>query len=165
MYLVVFSLLLIGQEGLGNFFRHRPLLPIGWRIRYANGGTNLLIRRHSLFVRRKLISDTDRCTCVSDTKCTYSINCLWNVYNAYSQPDAPYVVSWFSSLIVFNFRFAMFISTALSICIYTYVCLFVCLVSSAILLLSGFVEALSDSAHAGVYFSQRKFNSKMAIHN
>ncbi len=56
------------------------------------------------------------------------------------------------------------LSTALSICIYTYVCLFVCLVSSPILLLSDFAEAISDSAHAGVY-SQRKFTSKKAIQN
>jgi hypothetical protein len=26
------SLLLIGQQGLVDFFRYRPLLPIGWRI-------------------------------------------------------------------------------------------------------------------------------------
>jgi hypothetical protein len=31
-YLVKVSLLLIGQRGLGHFFRYRPLLPIGWRI-------------------------------------------------------------------------------------------------------------------------------------
>jgi hypothetical protein len=28
----VLSLLLIGQQGLVDFFRYRPLLPIGWRI-------------------------------------------------------------------------------------------------------------------------------------
>jgi hypothetical protein len=32
MYLVHVSLLLIGQQGLGHFFRYRLLLPIGWRI-------------------------------------------------------------------------------------------------------------------------------------
>jgi hypothetical protein len=32
MYLVKVSLLLIGQQGLVDFFRYRPLLPIGWRI-------------------------------------------------------------------------------------------------------------------------------------
>jgi hypothetical protein len=32
MYLVQVSLFLIGQQGLGQFFRYRPLLPIGWRI-------------------------------------------------------------------------------------------------------------------------------------
>ncbi len=32
VYLVQVSLLLIGQPGLGHFFRNRPLLPIGWRI-------------------------------------------------------------------------------------------------------------------------------------
>ncbi len=32
MYLVQVSLLFIGQQGLGHFFRYRPLLPIGWRI-------------------------------------------------------------------------------------------------------------------------------------
>ncbi len=32
VYLVQASLLLIGQQGLGDFFRYRPLLPIGWRI-------------------------------------------------------------------------------------------------------------------------------------
>jgi hypothetical protein len=32
VYLVQVSLLLIGQQGLGHFLRHRPLLPIGWRI-------------------------------------------------------------------------------------------------------------------------------------
>jgi hypothetical protein len=32
VYLVQVSLLLIGQQGLGHFFRYRPLLPIGWRI-------------------------------------------------------------------------------------------------------------------------------------
>jgi hypothetical protein len=32
VFLVEVSLLLIGQQGLGHFFRHRSLLPIGWRI-------------------------------------------------------------------------------------------------------------------------------------
>jgi hypothetical protein len=32
VYLVQVSLLKIGQQGLGNFLRCRPLLPIGWRI-------------------------------------------------------------------------------------------------------------------------------------
>jgi hypothetical protein len=32
VYLVQVSLLLIGQQGLGHFFRYRPLLPIGWKI-------------------------------------------------------------------------------------------------------------------------------------
>jgi hypothetical protein len=31
-YLVQVSLLLIGEQGLVDFFRYRPLLPIGWRI-------------------------------------------------------------------------------------------------------------------------------------
>jgi hypothetical protein len=32
VYLVQVSLLLIGQQGLGDFFRYRPLLSIGYRI-------------------------------------------------------------------------------------------------------------------------------------
>ena len=32
MYLVQVFLLLIGQQGLGDFFRYRPLLPFDWRI-------------------------------------------------------------------------------------------------------------------------------------
>jgi hypothetical protein len=32
VYLVRVSLLLIGQQGLEDFFRFPPLLPIGWRI-------------------------------------------------------------------------------------------------------------------------------------
>jgi hypothetical protein len=32
VYLDQVSLLLIGQQGLVNFFTYRPLLPIGWRI-------------------------------------------------------------------------------------------------------------------------------------
>jgi hypothetical protein len=32
MYLVQVSLLLIGQQGLVDFFRYWPVLPIGWRI-------------------------------------------------------------------------------------------------------------------------------------
>ncbi len=32
VYLTQVSLLLIGQQGLVDFFRYRPLLPIGWRI-------------------------------------------------------------------------------------------------------------------------------------
>jgi len=32
VYLVQVFLLLIGQQGLGHFFRYRPLIPIGWRI-------------------------------------------------------------------------------------------------------------------------------------
>jgi hypothetical protein len=32
VYLVQVSLLLIGQQGLGDLFRYRPLLPIDWRI-------------------------------------------------------------------------------------------------------------------------------------
>ncbi len=32
VYLVQISLLLIGQQGLADFFRYRPLLPIGWKI-------------------------------------------------------------------------------------------------------------------------------------
>jgi hypothetical protein len=40
MYLVQVSLLLIGQEGLGNFIRYRLLLQIGWRnVQYA---TNIM---------------------------------------------------------------------------------------------------------------------------
>jgi hypothetical protein len=31
IYLVQVSLLLIDQQGLRNFFRYQPLLPIGWR--------------------------------------------------------------------------------------------------------------------------------------
>jgi hypothetical protein len=40
VYLVQVSLLLIGQQGLGDFFRYWPLLPIGPRIVqiYANPG-------------------------------------------------------------------------------------------------------------------------------
>jgi hypothetical protein len=32
MYSIQVSLLLISQQGLGHFFRYRPLLPFGWRI-------------------------------------------------------------------------------------------------------------------------------------
>ncbi len=32
LYLIQYSLLLIGQQGLVHFFRYQPLLPIGWRI-------------------------------------------------------------------------------------------------------------------------------------
>jgi hypothetical protein len=32
VYLVQISLLLIGQQGLVDFHRYRPLLPIGWMI-------------------------------------------------------------------------------------------------------------------------------------
>jgi hypothetical protein len=32
VYLVQVSLLLIGQQGLVDFFSYQPLLPIGWRI-------------------------------------------------------------------------------------------------------------------------------------
>ncbi len=32
VYLVQVSLFLIGQRGLGHFFRYQPLFPIGWRI-------------------------------------------------------------------------------------------------------------------------------------
>ncbi len=32
VHLVQVSLLLVGQQGLGDFYRYRPLLPIGWRI-------------------------------------------------------------------------------------------------------------------------------------
>jgi hypothetical protein len=32
VYFVQVSLLLIGQQGLGHFFRYHPLLSIGWRI-------------------------------------------------------------------------------------------------------------------------------------
>jgi len=32
VYLIHVSLLLIGQQGLVDFFTYRPLLPIGWRI-------------------------------------------------------------------------------------------------------------------------------------
>jgi hypothetical protein len=31
IYLVQVSLPLIGQQGMGDFFRYQPLLPIGWR--------------------------------------------------------------------------------------------------------------------------------------
>jgi hypothetical protein len=33
--LVIFSLLLIGQQGLDHFISHWPMLPIGWRILQA----------------------------------------------------------------------------------------------------------------------------------
>jgi hypothetical protein len=43
VYLTQVSLLLIGQQGLVDFFRYRPLLPIGWGIvqilRTAGGKT------------------------------------------------------------------------------------------------------------------------------
>jgi hypothetical protein len=32
VYLAQVSVPLIGQQGLGDFFRYRPLFPIGWRI-------------------------------------------------------------------------------------------------------------------------------------
>jgi hypothetical protein len=32
VYLIQVSFLLIGPQGLVDFFRYRPLLPIGWRI-------------------------------------------------------------------------------------------------------------------------------------
>jgi hypothetical protein len=32
VYLTYVSLLLIGQQGLVDFFRYQPFLPIGWRI-------------------------------------------------------------------------------------------------------------------------------------
>ena len=32
VYFIQISLLLIGQQDLGHFFRYRPLFPIGWRI-------------------------------------------------------------------------------------------------------------------------------------
>ncbi len=32
VYLVQITSLFIGQQGLGHFFRHRPLPPVGWRI-------------------------------------------------------------------------------------------------------------------------------------
>ncbi len=32
VYIVQVSLLLIGQQSLGDFFRYHPSLPIGWRI-------------------------------------------------------------------------------------------------------------------------------------
>jgi hypothetical protein len=40
VYLGQVSLPLIGQQGLGHFFRYLSLLPIGWRIcrLYANAG-------------------------------------------------------------------------------------------------------------------------------
>jgi hypothetical protein len=50
VYLVQVSLLLIGQQGLGHFFRDRPLLPIGWRLCkfYANAGGKQSIQRQPL---------------------------------------------------------------------------------------------------------------------
>jgi hypothetical protein len=41
-YLVIFTLLLIGQQGLGNFFRHRPLASY-WLEDFA-GGTPMAIK-------------------------------------------------------------------------------------------------------------------------
>jgi hypothetical protein len=51
---LIFALLLIGQQGLGNFFMGTgPLLPIGWRILQAvrQWQEKLLRGRHSFFVR------------------------------------------------------------------------------------------------------------------
>jgi hypothetical protein len=55
VYLVQVSLLLIGQQGLGHFFRYRLLLPIGWRIVqiYSNAGGTQPIQRQLLLVQYK----------------------------------------------------------------------------------------------------------------
>jgi hypothetical protein len=55
VYLVQVSLLLIGQQGLGHFFRYYPLLPIDWKIvqilRHAGGKRP--IQRQPLLVQYK----------------------------------------------------------------------------------------------------------------
>jgi hypothetical protein len=49
VYLVQVSLLLICQKGLGDFFRYRPLLPIGWRCKfYADAGGKQTMQRQLL---------------------------------------------------------------------------------------------------------------------
>ncbi len=55
VYLTQVSVFLIGQQHLVDFFRYRPLLPIGWRIvqllRYARGQQQ--IQRKLLLVEYK----------------------------------------------------------------------------------------------------------------
>ncbi len=54
MNLIQVSLLLIGQQGLGHFFRCRPLLPIGWRIvQILRQRLRKPIQRQLLLVRYK----------------------------------------------------------------------------------------------------------------
>jgi hypothetical protein len=55
VYIVRVSLRLIGQQDLGYFVWHRPLLPIGWRIVqiYANAGGKRPIQCQSLLVQYK----------------------------------------------------------------------------------------------------------------
>jgi hypothetical protein len=55
--LVQVSMLLIGQQGLGHFFRYRPLLPIDWRIvqilHQLRAGGKRPIQRQPLLVQYK----------------------------------------------------------------------------------------------------------------
>jgi hypothetical protein len=53
VFLVQVSLLLIGQQGLGHFYRYRPLLPIGLCKFYANAGGNQSMQRQLLLVQCK----------------------------------------------------------------------------------------------------------------
>jgi hypothetical protein len=64
MYLVQISLLLIGQQGLGNFLEYRGLLPIGWR-------AVQIVRQH----RRKMKSKapTTRSAIQAASKFTFMI--------------------------------------------------------------------------------------------
>jgi hypothetical protein len=41
-----FSLILIGQQGLGHFFGYRPLIPIGWRTSVWGVGRPELLLPH-----------------------------------------------------------------------------------------------------------------------
>jgi len=54
-YLVHISLLLIGLQGLGHFFKYQPLLPNGWKIVqiYANSGRKRPMQRQLLLVQYK----------------------------------------------------------------------------------------------------------------
>jgi hypothetical protein len=58
VYLVQVSFRLLGQRGLGHFFRYRPLLPIGWSPGglcklYANAGGKRQIQRQQRLVQYK----------------------------------------------------------------------------------------------------------------
>jgi hypothetical protein len=59
VYLVQVSLLFIGQQGLGHFFRYMPLLPLAGGLCkfYANAGGKQPIQRQLLLVQYKQLAN------------------------------------------------------------------------------------------------------------
>ncbi len=98
--LVQVFLLLIGQQGLGHFFRYRPLLPIGWRIVQTLFGGKRAKQRQPLLVQYKRQANSDYTSHVIKKRPTYQlVMLLWRDF-MYTEICGGYAIK--SSKLFFN---------------------------------------------------------------